>query len=350
MESVVNLKKRFAQFEVESKILDRLVYKNKNQHRRCTYFQYLLKVRRDTRLVQSVRLAEILSNVTLLMDPSRPKDTIRLLESLKGRYSEVKPNFQKQLLGVARLLSQMVEPMVKAAMEISCLLAQSFFMGFSVTILALVARLRILVQQMLLDVVSIFNTITSISQKKHSAKLMQEGIEVTRDYYPPNEVLTLECVWKTDKFMLLEKTEKIKDQDVPSEVGGEVPLGTPSIQYQKIDAFLGEDESDDEMNNDNTLDDIVGNTNYNRHEAESLDIQSTKLSDAKLAEGYENNKNGATSEETLNGHLMAKDVRASYPGTTSPKMETQSGSDALSNSSAANEDRFFRLLTGGAFP
>ncbi|KAK9092098.1 hypothetical protein Syun_027009 [Stephania yunnanensis] len=299
MESVVNLKKRLAQFEAESKILDRLVYKNKNQHRRCTYFQYLLKVRRDTRLVQSARLADILSNVTLLMDPSRPKDIIRLLESLKGRYSDVKPNFQKRLLGVARLLSQMVEPMVKAAMEISCLLAQSFFMSFSVTILALVARLRILVQQMLLDVVSIFNIVTSISQKKHSAKLVQEGIEVTRDYYPPNEVLTLECAWKTDKFVLLEKTIKIQDQDKESEVGGEVSLsiGTSSIQYQKLDAFLGEDEPDDEMDNNDILDDIVSSSNSKRHKADALDIQSTKLNDAKLAEGFENNKNDTSSKE-----------------------------------------------------
>jgi hypothetical protein len=29
---------------VECGILERMVYKNKNQHRRCSYFQYLLKV------------------------------------------------------------------------------------------------------------------------------------------------------------------------------------------------------------------------------------------------------------------------------------------------------------------
>lgn len=33
-----------SQLQTEFAILDRLVYKNKNQHRRCSYFQYLLKV------------------------------------------------------------------------------------------------------------------------------------------------------------------------------------------------------------------------------------------------------------------------------------------------------------------
>ncbi|RRT69221.1 hypothetical protein B296_00037597 [Ensete ventricosum] len=32
------------QFQVEAGVLDRMVYKNKNQHRRSSYFQYLLKV------------------------------------------------------------------------------------------------------------------------------------------------------------------------------------------------------------------------------------------------------------------------------------------------------------------
>lgn len=38
------LKSLIAQLKTESGILDRIVYKGKNQHRRCLYFQYLLKV------------------------------------------------------------------------------------------------------------------------------------------------------------------------------------------------------------------------------------------------------------------------------------------------------------------
>lgn len=38
------LKSFLDQLQLEQGILDRMVYKNKNQHRRCSYFQYLLRV------------------------------------------------------------------------------------------------------------------------------------------------------------------------------------------------------------------------------------------------------------------------------------------------------------------
>ncbi|CAN1242873.1 hypothetical protein LINPERPRIM_LOCUS5482 [Linum perenne] len=109
----------------------------------------------------------------------------------------------------------MVEPILKAAMEVSVLLARSFFMEFSLAVLALLARLRVLVQQILLDVVSLSNTVSSISQNKQSVKINQKGIEVFREYYPSNkEFISLECVWKVDKFVLLERAIDDDDEDV----------------------------------------------------------------------------------------------------------------------------------------
>ncbi|KAK9269537.1 hypothetical protein L1049_001313 [Liquidambar formosana] len=238
------LKSFLSHLQAEYGILDRLVYKNKNQHRRCSYFQHLSKVRRDLRLLESAHLEEILGSCFQVINGMKPKQKVHLLESLKKRKCDGgKYNFMERLLGVARLLSQMVEPMLKAATEISTLLARSFFMGFSLTILALLARLRVLVQQILLDVISVFNIVSSLSQKKQSVKIFQEGIEVYREYYPTNEeVVTLECLWETDKFVLLERMHKneIKNQD--GDHGGDVPLGSSAVHYQSIDAFLGVDE------------------------------------------------------------------------------------------------------------
>ncbi|KAJ4957716.1 hypothetical protein NE237_024827 [Protea cynaroides] len=45
----------------ESGILERLSYQGKNQHRRCLHFQYLLKLRRNEKLLQSDRLENILN-------------------------------------------------------------------------------------------------------------------------------------------------------------------------------------------------------------------------------------------------------------------------------------------------
>lgn len=242
------IKSFLCQLEAESGILERIIYKNKNQHRRCFYFQYLLKVRRDVRLLHSVHLDELLDSCFHVISGRKAKQKANLLESLKrNRRHTGKFNFLERILGAARLLSEMVEPMLKAATEISTLLARSFFMGFSLMTLALLARLRVLVQQMLLDVVTVFNEVSSIAQKKQSIKITQDGIEVFREYYPAmEEVLTLECVWKTDKFVLKETVSKceMEHQDGSLE-GGKTPAGK-SVQYQSIEAFLGDDEIDPE--------------------------------------------------------------------------------------------------------
>ncbi|KAG2706177.1 hypothetical protein I3760_05G092400 [Carya illinoinensis] len=149
----------------------------------------------------------------------------------------------ERLLGAARLLSLIVEPMLMAAAEISILLARSFFTGFSMTMLALLARLRVLVQQILHDVVSIFNMVSSISQKKQSVKINQEGIEVFREFYPTNEeVVTLECVWKSDKFVLLERMCKSNTGSPDEDLTEDASLGASAVKYQSVESFLGGDE------------------------------------------------------------------------------------------------------------
>ncbi|XP_021772418.1 uncharacterized protein LOC110736504 [Chenopodium quinoa] len=247
------VKSFLCQLQAESGILDRIIYKNKNQHRRCSYFQYLLKVRRDLKLLHSVQLEELLDSCFYVITGRKAKQKANLLESLKRRKRDgVQFNFMERLHGAARLLSEMVEPILKAATDISTLLARSFFMGFSVMILALLARLRVLIQQMLLDVVSVFNEVSSLAQNKQSIKITHNGMEVFREYYPTleEEVIVLECVWKTDKFVLIKKSDKgnILHQGGSSETVQ--TLGT-SIKYQSIDAFLEDDEFDSEKANEN---------------------------------------------------------------------------------------------------
>nr|XP_027062111.1 uncharacterized protein LOC113688491 [Coffea arabica] len=101
------LKTFLGQLQTEFGILDRIVYKNKNQHRRCSYFQYLLKVRRDLRLLQSAKLEEILNSCFMVIHGKRPKQKLQLLESLKRRRCDGgKYNFLERLLGAVRLLSK----------------------------------------------------------------------------------------------------------------------------------------------------------------------------------------------------------------------------------------------------
>ncbi|RDX70601.1 hypothetical protein CR513_50140 [Mucuna pruriens] len=240
------------QLQSECGILQRMAYKNKNQHRRCSYFQRLLKVRRDLRLLQSANLEELVKSCLLVIRGDRPKQKIHLLESLKRRKCDnEKHNFMERLLGVARLLAEMVEPILKAAtypsatviIEISVLFAQSFFTGFSLTIMALLARLRVLVQQILLDVVSLFNMVSSLSITKQSIKIIHNGIEVFRDFYPvSDDFVTLECVWKSDKFILLERKHERKNESQVEDSGGNVSVQTSYVNYNSTVSFLGDDQ------------------------------------------------------------------------------------------------------------
>lgn len=267
-----------SQLQTDFAILDRLLYKNKNQHRRCSYFQFLLKVRRDLRLLQAAKLEEVLSASFQLLHGKRPKQKVQLLESLKRRRSNGgKYNFLERLLGVAHLLSQMVEPMLRAAAEISTLLARSFFMGFSLTVLSLLARIRVLVQQMLLDVVCVFNNVSSLSQKEQAIKLTQDGFEVFREYFPQKQQMVfLECIWKSDKYVLVERQNEKDVGSQEKEAGEDVSVEASKIQYESIEIFLGDDEPGKTASKDSTED---GQAVTDKDKANSLEDPMQESSD-----------------------------------------------------------------------
>ncbi|KAJ1416668.1 hypothetical protein SESBI_17251 [Sesbania bispinosa] len=192
-----------SQLQSECGILQRMVYKNKNQHRRCSYFQRLLKVRRDLRLLQSENLEELVTSCFLVIKGDRPKQKVHLLESLKRRKcNDEKHNFLERLLGAARLLAEI-----------------------------------------LLDVVSLFNTVSSLSRKKQSIKITHEGIEVFREFYPvSDDFVMLECVWKLDKFILLERKHKRENESQNDDSGGNLSVQSSGVNYDSIESFLGDDQ------------------------------------------------------------------------------------------------------------
>ncbi|VFQ88061.1 unnamed protein product [Cuscuta campestris] len=335
------LKSFQGQLQSEIGILDRIVYKNKNQHRRCSYFQHLSKVRRDLRLLKSANLDEILTSSDIIHG-KRPKQKLHLLESLKRRTDGKKQTFLDRLLGAAHLLSQMVEPMLKAATQVSVLLAQSFFMGFSLTVLALLARIRVLVIQMLLDVVCVFNCVSSMSQKKQSVKLNTEGFEVFKEYYPAKgHTISLECVWETDKYKLVERKGESEDEMKEDEC-----MKPPKIQYQSIEMFLGDDEvsvdgssmlknKEDTNSLSQILNDDVASPGKSKVSPESgLSFQLRHKSEAKRSVAFVPVKRPSPSSS-----LPAS---ANEPGLSFQGMQN---GDRLTREE--EEDPFFSLLTGG---
>ncbi|KAH9651530.1 DUF4477 domain-containing protein [Citrus sinensis] len=328
------LKSLLGQLQAECGIFERLVYKNKNQHRRSSYFQYLLKVRRDLRLLQLAKLEELLGSCFQVITGKRPKLKVHLLES-----------------------------------EVSTLLARSFFMGFSLTILALLARLRVLVQQILLDVVSVFNIVSSLSQKKHSVKINQEGIEVYREFYPVNEeYITLECVWNTDKFELLERSHTSEKKSKEGDWENDLPLRDSVVRYQSIESFLGDDEFAPEKA-DADREGPIKITDDKTNLLASPSIQSNDVN--QVDGGIKVGEISGTS--TAPGQKIAQEsslLSTSCPSPSSKLLKAQSGtkkvafvsvkrpapatSDTLDfqikepeKKSDDGEDKFYNLLTGG---
>ncbi|XP_073306979.1 uncharacterized protein [Primulina huaijiensis] len=262
------LKSFLGQIPTERGILERIVYKHKNQHRRCSYFQYVLKVRRDLNLLKSVNLEEILDASFLVINGNKPQqkfeeETVRRWQiqffgealgscplTITGFPFKLSISFYLTNVLFSRnvdyTLLQMVEPLLRAAMEISTLLAQSFFMKLSLTTLAVLARVRVLVQQVLVDAVLVYNCVSSLSQREHTIKLNQEGFELFREYYPRKmeATVTLDCIWQIDKYVLVERTDESESKSQEKDGKEDVFIQPSNIQYDNIEAFLGVDESD----------------------------------------------------------------------------------------------------------
>uniref|UniRef100_A0ACD5XCV0 Uncharacterized protein n=2 Tax=Avena sativa TaxID=4498 RepID=A0ACD5XCV0_AVESA len=234
--------------QAEAGVLERLVYKHRNQHRGAAYFQYLIKVRRDLKLLLGSNITEVINAVFPVIAYRKPANTILV----PNRHGKKKPganhSHYKRLLGVARLLSQMVEPIIKGAVQLTLLFARSFFIEFCTAVLALLARVRVLIQQMLVDVVSVYNKVTDLTDRKQAVKITIDKVQAFREYYPSsNDPSTiLECVWVKDKFVLHERTkascQKTQDEDHK--------LYSPdlSIQYETLGPVSEEMEKLDGSN------------------------------------------------------------------------------------------------------
>lgn len=231
--------------QAEAGVLERLVYKHRNQHRGAAYFQYLIKVRRDLKLLLGSNIAEVINAVFPVIACRKPANTILVPNRQGKKKPGANHSHYKRLLGVARLLSQMVEPVIKGAVQITLLLARSFFIEFCTAVLALLARVRVLIQQMLIDVVSVYNKVTDLTDRKQAVKITIDKVQAFREYYPSSNdpSIFLECVWMNDKFVLHERTTatcpKTQNEDhkpcAPDSSIQYETLGTVSEEMENLD-------------------------------------------------------------------------------------------------------------------
>ncbi|KAF9613370.1 hypothetical protein IFM89_007448 [Coptis chinensis] len=298
------IKSFLVHLESEAAILDRIAYKGKNQHRRAFYFQYLLKVRRDVKLLKLAGLEEILNYFQAIISSKKRKVDID------------KHYLLSRLLGVARLLSQMVEPMIKAAIFVPKVgIGKHEF---------LLKWFGLQTLPMLLDVVSVFNMVSSNSQTAQSTVLNLKGVEVIREHHPSdNNSIALECVWETDKFVLLEKTSnsETKNQVKHVEDGTDPLLKSSNIQYQTIEAFFGGDELDcPNMDTDSSSEDLSGPTNDRIHATDASTNQLVEVNnEMEVVDSDVENRKGSPDRNFIElGQI------ASTSSFLSPELQTKS--------------------------
>ncbi|XP_044397696.1 uncharacterized protein [Triticum aestivum] len=200
----------------------------------------------DLKLLLGAHLAESINAVFPVITCRKPANTILVPNRQGKRKPGANHSHYKRLLGVARLLSQMAEPVMKGAVQISFLLARSFFVELCTAVLALLARVRVLTQQMLLDVVSVYNKVTDLTDKKQAVKISIDKVQAFREYCPSsNDPSTiLECVWVKDKFVLHEKTkassQKTQDEDLKScTPDSSIQYETPGLVSEEMENLDG---------------------------------------------------------------------------------------------------------------
>ena len=205
----------FTQVWDENATFQRIMYKNQNQHRRTLYFRRLLQVRRDLLLLHSFGLKYVFETLPHCVSFSKQKalPSKALLGSL-GQGLKSKEQLiltvQRRLLGTVRLLQLMSDPILSASSVMEGLLSQAFFMPFALTVLAMLARFRVLLIQALYEMVSAFNLVSAFMQKMEIASV--------RTDVP----LFIECSWDGVKLAFFEKAPP-RPSSPPQEL---IPLPT----------------------------------------------------------------------------------------------------------------------------
>lgn len=62
-----------------------------------------------------------------------------------------------------------------------------------------------------------------------------------REYHPTKDQpsVLLECVWQTDKYVLVERTNGSETQNQGKDIEEYVPSGTSAVHYHSIEVLLG---------------------------------------------------------------------------------------------------------------
>eukprot|EP00884_Botryococcus_braunii_P018163 jgi/Botrbrau1/502/Bobra.110_2s0132.1 len=152
----------FPEFLMEVSIFQRLLYKNKFQHRGSGHYKHLWEVARLLKLFGELRLPEVIGQLDKQCGAPKTSFARRGLSFVPTRQARV-PSREAglkllvRLQGGGRLLQGLVPAIRKAAPLLGAQLEKGFFVPFCLTAFAILARLQVLAANLLLEVLRIYN-------------------------------------------------------------------------------------------------------------------------------------------------------------------------------------------------
>ncbi|CAG8633651.1 5377_t:CDS:2 [Funneliformis caledonium] len=135
----------------EANILERLYYKNKNQHQRSIYFRKIVEIRRMLKRIKemeiNVLMSEFLGNFYSTKISGKAQNTWDQVPS-----QEMVVFVMNRLICVAFLMNKALGTFIDTFDTFNALLRQTEFMSFALTCLAILARLNILTRVLLQEI------------------------------------------------------------------------------------------------------------------------------------------------------------------------------------------------------
>lgn len=174
--------------KTETTVLDRLLYKNKNQHRRGTYYQRLMEVRRFTRRLSFVSLTQ---HIQTYSSKNGNKSTVKLVQDLERHGTQ---------------LALSLVAIYKLSRPLLVLMSQTYFLPFVLTALSLVSRIYAIYKTLLLRCVQAFEDLSEGTENSSGS-----GLE--RALSSGKELAWLLNLKKVDKGFLSVLTRSVDDDD-----------------------------------------------------------------------------------------------------------------------------------------
>ncbi|KAL0021447.1 hypothetical protein WJX79_000584 [Trebouxia sp. C0005] len=179
----------------EAALLSKLLYKSKNQHRSSKHFQYLSEVKQCMKLLQQLQLSDLVGDLNHLTSSAGVGVPASASLIMFGRANKLHVPAQQagilvlqRLLAGCRLAVKTIPAAHAAAVQLLAQLSMTYFMPFCLTALAMVARIQVLVCQLLLDSIKAYNSLLPLVMV-----LPQQNLARTGTY--PDLPHMLSCSW-----------------------------------------------------------------------------------------------------------------------------------------------------------